>query len=444
MVAPMAARPLAAIVAVIRPIGRSGYKVARASTMPGLPVSSPSNVASYFKRWPRAHSLFIAGWHASAPKKAHAAPGALRGLTWKTLGPLASPMLPTPPHARGLYTGSAGTGDSHVPLPAPENGPPGVPSIDASGGAASPAQPVKTTVRQLFNKYEASKPISVVTAYDYPSAQLAERAGVDVVLVGDSLGMVVLGYDSTTPVTMCEMVHHAKAARRGAPHAFMVVDLPFGSYLGEGDALRNSTRLLKEAGADAVKLEGGRRVLPQVRALADAGIAVMGHVGLTPQTHAVLGGYRVQGKTAHAARELLEDALALQHAGCFAVVLECVPAEVAALVTQRLEVPTIGIGAGVGTSGQVQVMHDLLGLYDRFQPKFSRRYAALGAIAERALLQYVAEVDAGQFPAPEHSFSMPAREWRALTQADAADVVDEMPAEDGPDAPDAIDASTAA
>jgi len=269
-------------------------------------------------------------------------------------------------------------------------------------------------MRRLIEKYEASQPIAVITAYDYPSAQLAERAGVDVVLVGDSLGMVVLGYESTTAVTMCEMVHHAKAARRGAPHAYMVVDLPFGSYLTVHDALANSTRLLKEAGADAVKLEGGRRVLPQVSALVNAGISVMGHVGLTPQTHAALGGYRVQGKTAHAARELLADARALQDSGCFSIVLECVPAEVAALVTCRLAVPTIGIGAGVHTSGQVQVIHDLLGLYDRFQPKFSARYASVGAIAEQALSEYVTEVAERRFPAPEHSFSMPETELRAL------------------------------
>lgn len=272
----------------------------------------------------------------------------------------------------------------------------------------------KVTLRHLLAKYEAQQPLCVVTAYDYPSAQLAERAGVDIVLVGDSVGMVVLGYDSTTAVTMDEMVHHAKAARRGAPHAYMVVDLPFGSYLDSGDALRNSARLLKEGGADAVKLEGGRRVLSQVQSLTAAGIAVMGHIGLTPQTHAALGGYRVQGKTAHAAHELLADARALESAGCLGIVLEMVPAQLAARLTSRLRVPTIGIGAGVHTSGQVQVLHDLLGLYDKFHPKFAGRYAAIGAISERALGEYVADVAHRRFPGPEHSFGMPSGELQAF------------------------------
>ncbi|KAJ1625055.1 3-methyl-2-oxobutanoate hydroxymethyltransferase [Pavlovales sp. CCMP2436] len=229
--------------------------------------------------------------------------------------------------------------------------------------------------------------------------------------------MVVLGYDSTTPVTMEEMVHHTKAVRRGAPLAYMVADLPFGAYLGCADALQNGARLLKEGGADAVKLEGGRRVLPQVQALTDAGMAVMGHVGLTPQTHAALGGYTVQGKSAAAACELLADARALQAAGCFAIVLEMVPHKLATLVTAQLRIPTIGIGAGVGTSGQVQVFHDLLGLYDKFQPKFSARYASVGAIAERALAEYVADVAARRFPGPQHSFAMPEDELHAFEQS---------------------------
>lgn len=292
----------------------------------------------------------------------------------------------------------------------------------AAAAAAVPPRPIappgtKVTLRHLRAKYDARLPISVVTAYDYPSAQVAERAGVDVLLVGDSVGMVVLGYDSTTPVTMDEMVHHVKAARRGAPHAFIVADLPFGSYLDVPDCLRNGARLLKEGGADAVKLEGGRRVLPQVRALADAGVAVMGHVGLTPQTHASLGGYTVQGKSAAAARELLADARALEASGCFSIVLEMVPHKLAALVTARLRLPTIGIGAGVGTSGQVQVLHDLLGLYDKFQPKFAARYAAVGAITERALAAYVADVASRRFPGPQHSFAMPEEELRAFADS---------------------------
>lgn len=295
----------------------------------------------------------------------------------------------------------------------------GAGSDGAEGGPAAAPPPIappgtKVTLRHLRAKYEARLPISVVTAYDYPSAQVAERAGVDAILVGDSVGMVVLGYDSTTPVTIDEMVHHTKAARRGAPHAFIIADLPFGSYLDAADGLRNGARLLKEGGADAVKLEGGRRVLPQVRALTDAGVAVMGHVGLTPQSHAALGGYTVQGRTSAAARELLADARALQAGGVFSVVLEMVPHKLAALLTERLSVPTIGIGAGVRTSGQVQVLHDLLGLYDRFQPKFAARYAAVGAISERALAQYVADVAARRFPGPQHSFAMPEDELAAF------------------------------
>eukprot|EP00306_Pavlova_sp_CCMP459_P012000 CAMPEP_0185189812 /NCGR_PEP_ID=MMETSP1140-20130426/6256_1 /TAXON_ID=298111 /ORGANISM="Pavlova sp., Strain CCMP459" /LENGTH=450 /DNA_ID=CAMNT_0027756399 /DNA_START=253 /DNA_END=1605 /DNA_ORIENTATION=- len=315
------------------------------------------------------------------------------------------------PPVGGLHPSGAESGSTNHTQATP-----GATSQPTPPEPQSPSVPQRVTMRRLMAKYRASTPISVVTAYDYPSAQIAERAGVDVVLVGDSVGMVVLGYDSTTAVTMDEMVHHAKAARRGAGNAFMVVDLPFGSYTDVNGAMANGVRLLKEAGADAIKLEGGRRVLPQVRALVNAGMAVMGHVGLTPQTHAALGGYLIQGKTAATAIQILEDARALQDAGCFSVVLEMVPGDVAALITQQLSIPTIGIGAGVGTSGQVQVMHDLLGLYDKFHPKFAGRYAAVGAITESALSAYVNDVVHRRFPGGEHSFAIPPQELSAFRE----------------------------
>jgi 3-methyl-2-oxobutanoate hydroxymethyltransferase len=269
---------------------------------------------------------------------------------------------------------------------------------------ASPRKPV--TVTTLRGKHRRGERISMLTAYDYPSARLAEQAGLDILLVGDSVGMVVLGYDSTTPVTMGEMLHHCKAVARGSDRCFKVGDLPFGSYLTAEDALRNSVALIKDGKMDAVKLEGGRRVVPQIRAVVDAGVNVMGHVGLTPQTAAALGGYRVQGKSAAAAEELLADAIALEEAGCIAVVLECVPDRIADYVTSRLSVPTIGIGAGAGCSGQVQVLHDVLGLYDKLQPKFSRQYVDAGSIIASALESYVADVSNSSFPGQKESFTI--------------------------------------
>jgi 3-methyl-2-oxobutanoate hydroxymethyltransferase len=273
----------------------------------------------------------------------------------------------------------------------------------------------KVTVRTYQAKHDAGEPITMVTAYDYPTAQLAEDSGIDSILVGDSLGMVVLGHDTTLSVTMDEMIHHAKAVRRGASTPLLVGDLPFMSYqVGPEDALRNAGRFLQEAGMDAVKLEGGRKVVPQVRAIVGAGIPVMGHVGLTPQSIHALGGWRVQGRTPAAARELLADALALQAAGCFSIVLESVPERLATYVAQRLDIPTIGIGAGPNTSGQVLVIHDLLGLFDRFQPKFVKRYALLGADARTALGAYRDEVAARAFPNEEHSYTMTDEAWSAF------------------------------
>jgi len=273
----------------------------------------------------------------------------------------------------------------------------------------------KVTVRTLQVRRDRGRPITMVTAYDYPSARAADAAGIDVLLVGDSLAMVVLGYDTTLPVTMDEMLHHARAVRRGARSALLVGDMPFLSYqTGPADALRNAGRYLKEAGMDAVKLEGGREVAETVRTLVASGIPVQGHVGLTPQSVHALGGYRVQGKTREAAARLLEDALALEDAGCFSVVLESVPARLASYVTERLRIPTIGIGAGAGVSGQVLVYHDLLGLQTELRPKFVKRFASLGEDAERALKAYRDEVRAGAFPGPEHGYEMPDEEWEGF------------------------------
>jgi 3-methyl-2-oxobutanoate hydroxymethyltransferase len=272
--------------------------------------------------------------------------------------------------------------------------------------------PKKTTILTLQEKKTRGEPITMVTAYDYPSALAADRAGLDSILVGDSLGMVVLGYDSTTPVTMDEMLHHCRAVRRGAQTPFLIGDLPFLSYQADrAEAVRNAGRFLKEAGMDAVKLEGGRTMAPTVAAISDAGITVIGHIGLTPQSAARLGGYRVQGKTAADAQRLLEDAEALQAAGAAMIVLEMVPDRVAETISRRLRIPTIGIGAGGGCDGQVLVLHDLLGLFDRFTPRFARRYAGLFADMERALTAYRDDVSARRFPAAEHVFPMADAEW---------------------------------
>jgi len=254
---------------------------------------------------------------------------------------------------------------------------------------------------------KGERKLAMLTAYDYAGARLAEAAGVDMLLVGDSLAMVVLGYEDTLSVTMDEMLHHVRAVSRGASRALVVADMPFLSYqVSVAEAVANAGRFLKEGRAGAVKLEGGREVAPQVRAMVDAGIPVLGHVGLTPQHVATLGGFKVQSKTAEAAAKLVEDTRILAEAGCFGVVLECIPAAVAAVVTEVLPVPTIGIGAGPDCDGQVLVFHDVLGLYDRFQPKFVKQYAALGTLAQEALTHYVDEVKRNVFPGPEHVFPM--------------------------------------
>ena len=278
----------------------------------------------------------------------------------------------------------------------------------------TPDRPPKTTVSRLLEKKQHAQPITVVTAYDYPSARLAEEAGVDAILVGDSLAMVVLGHPNTLSVTMDEMLHHARAVSRGASKPLLVGDLPFMSYQASAaDAVRNAGRFLAEAGMDAVKLEGGRRMAATVRAIVDAGIPVQGHIGLLPQSEKAMGGLRVQGRTAAAARALLDDALALEDAGCFSVVIEGVPARLGAEITTRLQIPTIGIGAGHETDGQVLVLHDILGLYER-SPRFVKRYADVGRTITDALRAFREDVEARRFPGPEHTYSMPEEEWKEL------------------------------
>lgn len=273
----------------------------------------------------------------------------------------------------------------------------------------------KTTILDLQQKKGRDEPITMLTAYDYSSALLVDSAEIDVILVGDSLGMVMLGLDSTVPVTMDEMLHHCRAVARGAQRPLLVGDMPFMSYQAEvAEAVRNAGRFLKEAGMDSVKLEGGQEMAPAVRAIVSAGIPVMGHIGLTPQSVSMLGGYKVQGKTAASAARLLQDALALQAAGCYAIVLEAVPEPVAALISQRLAIPTIGIGAGAGCDGQVLVYHDLLGLFDKFQPRFVKQYANLRQIIGAALASFRDEVLAGQFPAGEHTYPMDEAELAAF------------------------------
>ncbi len=275
----------------------------------------------------------------------------------------------------------------------------------------------KVTTLALQRKKERGQPITMLTAYDYPTALAVDQAGIDSILVGDSLGMVVLGYPNTLPVTMEDMLHHCKAVARGAQTALLVGDMPFMSYQTDVDsAVRNAGRFLQEAGMDAVKLEGGRERAGAAAAIVSAGIPVMGHLGLTPQSVNQLGGFRPQGRSAAAARRLLEDALILQEAGCFSLVLESVPARLAGLVSRRLQIPTIGIGAGAGCDGQVLVSHDLLGLFERFTPKFVKRYANLHAELGRAFRAYKEEVESSLFPAEEHTVEMPDEEWEALLE----------------------------
>lgn len=265
----------------------------------------------------------------------------------------------------------------------------------------------KVSISDLQKKKAQGLPITMLTAYDYPGAILVDEAGVDIILVGDSLAMTVLGHPNTVAITMDEMLHHCKAVARGAKRAFLIGDMPFLSFQIDAlEAIRNAGRFLKEANMDAVKLEGGRDILETVQAIVNAGIPVMGHLGLTPQTATKLGGYKVQGKTVAQARRLLEDALALEEVGCFSLVLEAVPAPVAEAITNRLTIPTIGIGAGRGCNGQVLVFHDILGLFDKFKPKFVKQYADLRQPILDAINAFRQEVESGTFPDTEHSFTL--------------------------------------
>src|SRR2546423_1077015 len=289
--------------------------------------------------------------------------------------------------------------------------------MDAQYGGGAPTA-AKVTIPDIQKAKRDGRKITMMTAYDTAFARLVDASGIDMILVGDSLGMVVLGYPTTVPVTMDDMVRHAAAVSRGAHRPLLVGDMPFGSYQASTvDALHNAARFLKEAGMDAVKVEGGHEVVDTVRALVDNGIAVMAHVGLTPQRVAQLGGFKVQAKTSRAARRLIDDALALEDAGAFSIVLESVPSEGGQLASERLAIPTIGIGAGGGCGGPVVVLHDVLGLFGEFKPKFAKRYAELGPIVVDALKRFDADVREGRFPDAEHSFPMKDSERAALEES---------------------------
>jgi 3-methyl-2-oxobutanoate hydroxymethyltransferase len=273
----------------------------------------------------------------------------------------------------------------------------------------------KVTIAAMQEKKDAGQKITMMTAYDYPTANLVDEAGIDAILVGDSLGMVVLGYNSTVPVTMNEMIHHCQAVSRGAKSSFIIGDMPFLSYqTGLEKAVENAGRFVKEALCDAVKLEGGSEMVPVIKAIVDAGIPVCAHIGLTPQTATKLSGFRVQGKDAESAHKLLEDAKNLEKAGIFMIVMECIPDLLAARITRELAVPTIGIGAGKDCDGQVLVYHDVVGLFERFRPRFVRQYANLAPQIVKALKEYRSDVETGNFPGPEHTFSMTAKEAEKL------------------------------
>jgi 3-methyl-2-oxobutanoate hydroxymethyltransferase len=283
------------------------------------------------------------------------------------------------------------------------------------------------TIRDLRNKKIAAQPIVMLTAYDYPMARLVAASGVDMILVGDSGGMTQLGYKNTLPVTMDEMVAMVRAVRRGAPDTFLIGDMPFMSYQASvSEAVANAGRLIKEGGADAIKLEGGRRSAATVRAIVDAGIAVQGHVGLTPQNATQLSGYRVQGRDEATARQFVDDCLELQEAGAFSLIFECVPHRLATVMTRRLDIPTIGTGSGVGCSGQNLITPDVLGLCELVNPRYVKRYADLPSIIGEALAAYVADVSSRSFPGPEHGYEASGEWFDALLA--------ELGAEEGADA----------
>jgi 3-methyl-2-oxobutanoate hydroxymethyltransferase len=275
----------------------------------------------------------------------------------------------------------------------------------------------KVTIHLIQAMKTRHEVISMLTAYDYPTALVMDQVGMDIILVGDSLGMVVLGYDSTLPVTMEDMIHHCKAVARGAKYALLVGDMPFLSYqISTAEAVRNAGRFLQEGGMNAVKLEGGSERADTIWAIVNTGIPVMGHLGLTPQSVHKLGGYRPQGRDAETASKLVKDAKVLQEAGCFSLVLESIPGRLAEYVSQHLDIPTIGIGAGAGCDGQVLVTHDLLGIFERFTPRFVKRYADLAVEMRKAFYEYITEVKANTFPGVEHTVEMDDDEWQSLEE----------------------------
>lgn len=279
-------------------------------------------------------------------------------------------------------------------------------------------KPKKLTILDVQAKVARGEPVFQVTAVDFPTAQLVDEAGIDFILIGDSLGMTSLGYAGTVPVTMEEMIHHAKAISRAARQSIVVGDLPFGAYHATAeDAVRNAVCMLKEGGADVVKLEGGEEFAPTVKAVVRAGVPVMGHIGLTPQLISKLGGFKVQGKDVATSLQLIRDAEALEAAGAFAIVLEAIPDRIAQIITDRLDIPTIGIGAGPHCDGQNLVLHDMIGLFQRFQPKFVKQYVNVWPMIIQALEDFQGEVRDGEFPKKEHSFTIQDDEYEAVLRA---------------------------
>jgi 3-methyl-2-oxobutanoate hydroxymethyltransferase len=275
--------------------------------------------------------------------------------------------------------------------------------------------PRKLTIPDLMAKTADREPLAMITCYDYPNARVVDAAGVDIVLVGDSVAMTVLGYPNTLPATMEMMLVFAGAVARGCQRAFVLGDMPYMTYqVSDEEAVRNAGRYMAEAGVDGIKLEGGRAMTDRVRAITQAGVPVMGHLGLTPQSASAIGGYKVQGRSGEAAIALLEDALALQKAGVFSILLELVPAAVAEIITAKLEVPTISIGSGVGCSGHCQIYHDAIGMFDAFQPRHAKRYAEVGQTLETAMTAFVREIRDGTYPGPKHSFKVEGEVLRAL------------------------------
>jgi len=346
-------------IACIQRSGSTFYKMPKCSQMGAVPTSTcVQNLRTYFQPWPRRFSSYI------------------------------------------LYEGHAQTGAES--------------QVDAKNHSKVSIGG-KFTIKALNRQYEKGTPLAMITAYDCITARLAEKSGINLILVGDSVGNVMLGYESTVPVTMDEMLSHSQAVTRSVQRPLVIGDMPFGSYLNIDTALHNAALLLKKGGCDAVKLEGGQRVAHIVEALTSAGIAVMGHIGLTPQSHVQLGGYAAQGKSASQAEQLLHDAKSLEQAGAFAIVLECVPAQLAEQATQYLKVPTIGIGAGKGCSGQVLVCTDMLGL-NPSPPRFVKQYASIGQEITAAFSAYRSEVESGHFPAQQHQVKLSEKQNNELTK----------------------------